>query len=149
MIPDINGKLSTIVEINAVYESDDPKKLSGHLSVLDSTESAELTGHSSTIGELNVVYDSDDSKKLNGYLSVPEELTSTYGDMQSIELKGHLSIPDRIGEKYKGSYEVIPTADFQLLPTAECYLVDDVLIHPIPYSEVRNEQGGITVTIGE
>lgn len=111
--------------------------------------SLDINGKLSTIGEIKAVYDGDDPKNLNGYLSAQEELTSTYENRELLELTGHLSIPDRIGEKYKGPYDVIPTADFQLLPTAECYLIDDVLIHPIPYSEVRNEQGGITVTIGE
>lgn len=66
-----------------------------------------------------------------------------------LELVGHLSIPERLGDSYDGPYEVIPNGNFQLLQTAECYLTDDVLVHPIPYSETSNEQGGLTVTIGE
>lgn len=52
------------------------------------------------------------------------------------------------GTPYEGSYEVVPSADFQLLPTAEKVLDDDVIVHPIPYSEVSNKFGGYTVTIG-
>jgi len=111
--------------------------------------SLDINGKLSTIGEIHAVYDGDYPKNLNGYLPEQEELTSTYENRELLELTGYLSIPDHIGKKYNGSYEVVPTAEFQLLPTAECYLVDDVLVHPIPYSEVRNEQGGITVTIGE
>ena len=111
--------------------------------------SLDINGKLSAIGEIKAVYVSDGPKNLNGYLSSQEVLTSTNDNRELLELTGHLSIPERIGVKYKGSYEVVPNADFQLLPTAECYLVDDVLVYPIPYSEVHNEQGGITVTIGE
>ena len=52
------------------------------------------------------------------------------------------------GQPYDGNYEVVPTANFQLLPTAEKVLEDDILVHPIPYSEVSNKYGGYTVTIG-
>lgn len=70
-------------------------------------------------------------------------------DSESVKLVGHLSVPEYIGKNYTGSYEVTPTGEFQLLPTADCVLTDDILVHPIPYSEVSNEQGGLTVTIGE
>lgn len=86
---------------------------------------------------------SEYSLELTGYLSISEQ------DESPLELTGYLSIPERSGTKYDGSYEVIPTGEFQLLPTSECYLVDDVIVHPIPYSEVSNEYGGVTVTIGE
>ena len=89
------------------------------------------------------------SLELIGNLSVPGELVATYQGEESLKLTGHLSIPEYIGETYKGSYEVTPTGGFQLLPTADRVLVDDILVHPIPYSEVSNEQGGLTVVIGE
>lgn len=68
---------------------------------------------------------------------------------ESLRLTGHLSIPEYIGEVYEGAYEVTPSGSFQLLPTADRVLTDDILVHPIPYSEVSNAQGGLTVTIGE
>ena len=86
--------------------------------------------------------------KLIGYLSDNVDVSGSLDDT-ALELIGHLSIPERIGETYKGDYEVIPNGEFQLLPTTDCILIDDILVHPIPYSEVHNEQGGITVTIGE
>ena len=52
------------------------------------------------------------------------------------------------GIPYEGQYDVVPSVDFQLLPTAEKVLEDDVIVHPIPYSEVSNKFGGYTVTIG-
>lgn len=74
-----------------------------------------------------------------GYLSIPENTQ---------ELIGYLSIPENTGEPYEGSYEVVPSGEFQLLPTTEKYLEDDIIVHPIPYSEVSNKYGGYTVTIG-
>lgn len=97
-------------------------------------------------GKLSV--SNDYTPNLNGYLSMPKELTCVYTDAEPLELVGHLSIPKYIGETYKGSYEVIPTDGFQLLPTSDRVLTDDIIVHPIPYSEVSNEQGGLTVTIG-
>lgn len=72
-----------------------------------------------------------------------------YQVSEPFRLTGHLSIPEYVGKTYDGPYEVTPASDFQLLPTADRVLEDDILVHPIPYSEVSNEQGGITVTIGE
>ncbi len=111
--------------------------------------SLDLNGKLSATMTLNGLHKSDEPINLNGHLSVTEELVSVYNDREPSELTGHLSIPKYIGETYKGLYEVTPTGDFQLLPTADCVLIDDILVHPIPYSEVSNEQGGITVTIGE
>lgn len=80
------------------------------------------------------------NNELIGFLSIPKE---------AVELVGYLSIPEGIGNRYDGSYEIVPSVDFQLLPTLECYLENDILIHPIPYSEVSNLKGGYTVIIGE
>ena len=52
------------------------------------------------------------------------------------------------GNPYMGDYEVIPSINFQLLPTAECHLEEDILVRPIPYAEVSNLSGGYTATIG-
>ena len=84
--------------------------------------------------------------KLTGHLSGVSEL---HGSLSGVsELHGSLSIPENVGTPYKGSYEVIPDIGFQLLPTSECFLDDDIIIHPIPYSEVSNLSGGYTATIG-
>lgn len=107
-----------------------------------------LTGKLSAPGELISTFADSKPLELNGIMSVPGELISTYSDDEPLELTGHLTIPEYIGETYKGSYEVVPTADFQLLSTADCILVEDILVHSIPYYEVSNEQGGLTVTIG-
>ena len=52
-------------------------------------------------------------------------------------------------EEYDGSYEVIPLAwDDQSLPTTNKILRHDVHIQEIPYYEVSNPSGGMTVNIG-
>lgn len=85
-------------------------------------------------------------EKLIGVLSGNSKLNGTLSS--DCVLTGKLSIPENYGTPYTGSYEVTPSDAFQLMPTAECYLTDDMLIHPIPYMEVSNIYGGLTVTIG-
>ena len=48
---------------------------------------------------------------------------------------------------YDGEYEVIPKVDAQLLETKNKSMTNDVQIQPIPYSEVSNPEGGVTVNI--
>lgn len=52
------------------------------------------------------------------------------------------------GELYQGSYEVIPTIDGNTLKTKGKYMNEDVIVRPIPYSEIPNKAGGVTVIIG-
>ena len=48
---------------------------------------------------------------------------------------------------YDGEYEVIPKIEEQSLATKNKSMTDDVHIQPIPYSEVSNTEGGVTVNI--
>ena len=64
------------------------------------------------------------------------------------KLIGYLTIPSYYGERYYGTYEIIPTGGFQLLDTEEKYMEENVIVHPIPYVEVSNLSGGYTATIG-
>ena len=53
------------------------------------------------------------------------------------------------GEPYEGEYEVTPSTDEkQTLHTAQKLLTKDVTVHKIPYYEMDNEAGGITIYIG-
>ena len=53
------------------------------------------------------------------------------------------------GEPYEGEYEVTPSTDeAQTLHTAQKLLTKDVTVHKIPYYEMDNESGGITIYIG-
>lgn len=51
-------------------------------------------------------------------------------------------------EKYTGSYTVKPLVSEQTLATKDKLMTDDVTVLEIPYSEVSNNKGGCTVTIG-
>ena len=51
--------------------------------------------------------------------------------------------------EYEGAYEVIPSAQLtQKLNTAKKVLTKDVTVHKIPYYEMDNEAGGMTIYIG-
>lgn len=60
-------------------------------------------------------------------------------------------LPDK-GEEYPETYEgtcvVTPTAEKQVLPTALKVMPSDVTVKEIPYAEVSNPAGGVTVIIG-
>ena len=51
-------------------------------------------------------------------------------------------------EKYTGSYTVKPLVSEQTLATKDKVMTDDITVLKIPYSEVSNNEGGCTVTIG-
>ena len=53
-----------------------------------------------------------------------------------------------VGEIYDGEYVVVPKAEDQKLLTAYKTMQQDVTIEAIPYSEVENNSGGITINIG-
>lgn len=63
-------------------------------------------------------------------------------------LKGIITIAQQY-EDYEGNYVVTPSFAEQLLPTEEKHLVDDITVKSIPYSEITNPTGGITINIGE
>jgi hypothetical protein len=100
-----------------------------------------------------------ESKILTGSIEVSEEnfgvlcgtvseesgLTGTVNSKWNVS--GTVTI-DGGREKYTGSYEVTPRADEQILDTANKIMSDDVTIKEIPYAEVTNPAGGITVIIG-
>ena len=52
------------------------------------------------------------------------------------------------GEPYDGDYEVTPKIDeATVLPTAQKLLARDVTVKKIPYYEVSNNSGGLTIYI--
>ena len=68
---------------------------------------------------------------------------------ECIELAENL--PDKgegCPETYDGVCVVTPTAEEQILSTAEKVVPSDITIHKIPYAEVSNPAGGVTVIIG-
>lgn len=86
-------------------------------------------------------------ESLVGYLSGTSELTGMLSETG--QFYGELSVPERIkADPYEGPWDIIPDTDFNLLPTADRWCEDDILVHPIPYSEVSNTSGGYTAIIG-
>lgn len=64
-------------------------------------------------------------------------------------LNGVISKPTFIGgEEYKGSYEVTPKVEAQIMPTKYKLLIEDMTIKAIPIFKVSNTTGGNTVFIG-
>lgn len=59
----------------------------------------------------------------------------------SIEVEGECEI-------YHGTYDVCPCFSEQTLPTKNKQLISDLIIEEIPYSEVTNPSGGLTINIG-
>ena len=50
---------------------------------------------------------------------------------------------------YDGEYSVTSSAECDItLPTAHKILKEDIKVNKIPYAEVSNNTGGLTVTIG-
>lgn len=49
---------------------------------------------------------------------------------------------------YSGQYAIVPSTNEQNLITKNKILTDDVTVNAIPYAEVTNNTGGMTVTIG-
>ena len=49
---------------------------------------------------------------------------------------------------YEGSYEVVPKITAQKLETKDKYLTANVEIKEIPFANVTNNAGGVTVSIG-
>lgn len=60
---------------------------------------------------------------------------------------GRLSKP--VGyEEYKGVYNITPKATSQTMDTKNKLMKKDITVEAIPYYEVENVQGGVTVIIG-
>ena len=70
------------------------------------------------------------------------EFRMGFGDIQTItKLVG--------GEVYAGEYNVVPRPTEQVLNTKDKIMINDLKVFAIPYAEVSNTTGGITVTIGD
>ena len=74
-------------------------------------------------------------------------LSGVIGLTDSPRLSGQLSIAIAPYNDYEGVYEVIPTAQDQMLITDNCLLLENVTVKAIPYREVENLYG-TTVYIG-
>lgn len=80
-------------------------------------------------------------------LSAPE-ITLNVGSANDVPLVHDPRIPSDAGV-YEGEYTVVSSLEGQTLATARKYLKDDVVIKPLPQSEVANHSGGTTFYIGK
>lgn len=74
------------------------------------------------------------------------ELSSAGGGLPNVKL---VSAPVRMTDcpPYEGDYEVLPAAEARELPTSGLRMEENLTVLGIPYAEVSNEEGGLTVTI--
>ena len=79
---------------------------------------------------------------------------SRSGDILQCVIKADGSLSGSVGKSpvtvpnYDGIYEIMPDQAEHVMPTKGRLLHKDMKIHEIPYQEVSNNSGGITVTIG-
>lgn len=83
---------------------------------------------------------------LSGSLS---SMGSLSGSMSAVGgLEGQISLDLTRDHKYVGPYQVVPRKVSQELETNNKFMVDNVLVEEITYSETSNPFGGETVIIG-
>lgn len=82
---------------------------------------------------------------ISGEISAEQTLQGSITSEQS--LRGTVSQQIEHDTYYEGAYEVTPKITEQTLETADKVMRTDVTVHEVPYSEVRNEAGGLTVNI--
>ena len=84
---------------------------------------------------------------LAGGLSGVGKLSGQITGIKEI-IGGHISDDLLAANKYTGDYTVFPRKVDQVLPTSDKFMVNDLTINAINYSEVSNPAGGETVNIG-
>lgn len=95
--------------------------------------------------------------KITGYLTSSKTIFGTLTEITRLKgfltcndvLTGSLSI-GLLGESYTGEYTVIPKAyNDQVLETQGLNMQNDVTVTKVPYYEVSNPRGGVTIYIAE
>ena len=66
---------------------------------------------------------------------------------EEINLVGQVSIQKEY-EVYKGPHEFTPKIEKQIVETEDKVVHENITVDGIPYYEVSNEKGGVTVIIG-
>ena len=69
------------------------------------------------------------------------------GTLNGAGLSGAVSIESGLPSVYVGPYEATPQVTQQSLPTQGKRMASDVIVHKVPYFEIGNESGGLTVSI--
>lgn len=91
--------------------------------------------------KIDIKFTSSDQKIDTHFTTSDEKIDANFGEVQIV-------IDTTDFPEYEGEYEVTPKVESQSLPTAEKYLLQDVLINSIPRYDVSNTSGGKTVYIG-
>lgn len=61
---------------------------------------------------------------------------------------GPIEIVRRALPDYEGEYEATPSVSEQVMPTKDRSMLNDFIVHEIPYFETSNPSGGYTAIIG-
>jgi hypothetical protein len=80
-------------------------------------------------------------------IEVAPELSEALNLMIDIGFDVASGLGDRY-EKYKGSYEITPRLEGQVVETKDKVLLDDLRVKEIPIQRVSNIGGGTTIYIG-
>ena len=80
----------------------------------------------------------------------PPSVRLKLNDLHQIRFSQNQYILVRGGDydRYTGEYVVVPKSSTQTLETNDKLMTDDVSVLAIPYTEVTNQSGGYTVSIG-
>ena len=74
---------------------------------------------------------------------------SMYIDDESVTMQVERVSTVIYGDRYEGEYEIIPSVnEDQKFQTANKVMKEDLTVFKMPYAEVSNSVGGMTVTIG-
>lgn len=134
----VNGRIVECISLNGVMHSD--VTLIGRLSPTQ----AILTGR--IFIPVLAEESSCDIESLSGAIQSDAVLIGVISTSQPM-LRGNVAIP--VGyDEFKGSYEVTPKISDQALKTKDKLMYKDLIIKGIPYYEVSNSKGGITIIIG-
>lgn len=90
---------------------------------------------------LTIAFKQNDEKLSINFKKIDERLSINFGEVYNVSDGANVSI-------YDGDYTVTPSANEQILETAQKKMDKNVTIIAIPYSEVTNNSGGLTVSIG-
>lgn len=84
--------------------------------------------------------------KLTARSSLTGKIEPTQTLVSKVSIGGFIKIEP---EHYTDEHEVTPKTTPQILYTSNKFLVDDIVVHKIPFHEVSNGAGGTTITIGK
>lgn len=84
--------------------------------------------------------------EISGRLKAGERLTGML--MARERISGSLTIPSRLlPEEYRGSYEITPGPERQVLETNQLWLTDNIIVDPIPSNYGLISYDGSIITV--